>query len=297
MVRLLHIGIEAGNNKWIAAELKRRTIYAEIKPNESDHRIKKLFDDHKPECIFLQVQSEGVIGIDLIKYMAQSCVIINWCGDVRDPIPSWYYEFDQFCITAFSNMRDVDELECEFLQIGIDPKIYFAAKEQKEHDIVFFANRSLGFPLSGFRIETVDYLRQIYKHRFKLFGSWPMANGNFNSDQHEEAKQYRKSKIAISISHFNIGRYFSDRLIRAMGCGVFTLSHHYEGIENDFEVGKHLDTFKTLEELRQKIDYYLDHDAKRISIASAGCIHVHENFTTRNMVNDILKIYEKNKSK
>jgi spore maturation protein CgeB len=114
--------------------------------------------------------------------------------------------------------------------------------------------------------------------------------------QYEEAYTYASSSIAISYSHFNINRYFSDRLIRAMGSGCFTLSHHYDGIELDFEVGKHLDSFTSLAGLKEKIDYYLEHEDERNKIASEGYKHVHENFTTRNMVNDILRIYEKYKS-
>ena len=156
-------------------------------------------------------------------------------------------------------------------------------------------NWSAGFPLSPYRFKAVDMLHNVYKDRFQLFGGWHGCNGNLMRNQDGEANVYSKSKIGISISHFNIDRYFSDRLIRIMASGCFALSHHYEGIEKDFEIGTHLDTFKDLDELRQKINHYLTHEKERERIAAAGCELVHKNFTTDNMVNDILRIYEQTK--
>ena len=295
MVRLFHIGLTVHEDRWISKELKSRTIYEEINPHKPDDEIKKLFDSHKPELVFMQIQQEKVIDLGLIKYMNKTAILINWSGDVRDPLPSWFYDFDTYCFTCFSNIRDVKKIKGEYLQIGIDPEIFKKYSTEQNNDIVFMGNRSMCFPLSGHRVQAVDFLKANYKN-FKVYGSWTNADGNLMNDQYGEAKVYSAAKIAISISHFNIDRYFSDRLLRAMGSGCFTISHHYEGIELDFEVGKHLETFKDFNDLKEKIDYYLAHDDERNKIAFAGYEHVHKNFTTKNMANDILRIYEKNKS-
>ena len=243
----------------------------------------------------MQIQQAGLIGLPLLQHMSKKAILINWSGDVRDPLPQWFYDFDPYCITCFSNMRDVIKINGEFLQIGIDPKIYNPQPAEKKTDIVFMGNFSGGFPLSEYRLQTVEFIRTL-GYNFKVFGGWPGANGNLMRHQDEEAQEYREAKIGLSISHFSIDRYFSDRLLRIMGCGCFALSHHYPGIEIDFEVGKHLDTFKNACELEEKIKYYLQNEDERERIAAAGCELVHEKFTTKNMVDDILRIYEKNKS-
>lgn len=291
MVRLLHIGLTVGKNHWLSKELRKRTNYQEIRPSESDVLIRALFDSHNPDCVFMQIQQANMINLGLIEYMSKRSVLINWSGDVREPLPEWYFDFDKYCTTCFSNMRDVDLIKGEYLQIGIDPEIYNPQQYKLVNDLVFMGNNSNRFPLSAYRLQTIEFLRKRYD--IKVFGGWPGANGNLMNLPYEEAKYYGSSKIALSISHFDIGRYFSDRLIRAMGCGCFTLSHHYRDIELDFKVGKHLETFKTYEELTEKIDYYLQNDEARNKIALAGCKHVHKNFTTENMVNDILRIYHK----
>ena len=294
MVRLLHIGLTVHEDRWLSKELRKRTIYAEINPNQSDSDIKELFNYHKPELVFMQIQQEKVIGLDLIRYMASKAVLINWSGDVRDPLPSWFYDFDPYCVTCFSNMRDVKQIGGEFLQIGIDSEI-FKNRNQSiyTNDLVFMGNRSMCFPLSSYRDQAIEYLRKHFN--ISVYGGWPGAKDNLMNDQYEESNVYSRSKIAISISHFNIERYFSDRLLRAMGSGCFTISHYYEGIEIDFEVGKHLETFKDFGELKEKCNYYLAHEDERNKIAMAGCKHIHDKFAIENMVDDILKIYEKNK--
>ena len=297
-MKLFHVGLTACEGKWLSKEFSRRFEYAEILPNEDPRKIEAIYNSFKPDIVFFQIQNEsnGRNLTPLAQRFSHKSFVLNWSGDVREPLPGWYREFGKHCITAFSNMDDVNKMGCEYLQIGIDPEIYMDHGLVKTRDICFFANRSACFPLSGFRQEVTDFLRSQYKERFRIYGWWPGANGNFNSDQHAESRLYNSSKIAISISHFSRDRYFSDRLIRAMGSRCFTLSHDYPGIDKDFKVGVHLDTFRSKEELKEKIDYYTKYDKLREEIADAGCKLVHEKFTVKNMVDDVLRIYEKNKS-
>jgi glycosyltransferase involved in cell wall biosynthesis len=295
MVKLLHIGITAGEGKWLSKAFAQMTSYAEIKPKEPVDKIRNLYDSHKPDIVFMQIQESLPQLLPLVKRMSKECLVINWSGDVRDPLPKWYFDFDPYCVTCFSNMRDVKAIGGEYLQIGFDAEIFKRYKNTKGADIVFMANRSACFPLSGYRHEIVDNLRSFYGHRFKIIGGWPNCDGNLMYRQDEEAKFYSGSKIAISVSHFDISRYFSDRLIRSMASGCFTLSHHYVDIEKDFEAGKHLDTFTSIPDLKRKIDFYLERDAQRQLIARQGYEYVHKTFTTRHMVNNILKIYDKHK--
>ena len=294
MIKLLHIGIEACNDRWLSKELRKRTKYAEIKAQEEDVKIRALFDSHKPDCVFMQLQQADLVNIGLVEYMSKQAVVLNWSGDVRTALHQWYVDFDKHCVSCFSNMRDVNEIGGEYLQIGFDAEIFNYGKKAKCIDVIFMANQSMGFPLSEYRVEAVDYLRANCKN-FEVYGGWPGANGNLMRNQYGEAEYYRSSKIGLSISHFNIDRYFSDRLIRIMASGCFALSHHYTGIEKDFEVEKHLVTFHDFDGLREKIDYYLENEDERNKIAMAGCKHVHKNFTTKNMVNDILRIFTKYK--
>ena len=298
MLKLLHIGIDVKPVPiWISKALKAVTDYKEILPHAPANLIRQLYDSHKPDCVFMQIQSPG-FNIGLVEYMSKNSIVINWSGDVRDPFPQWYRDFNKYCVTCFSNMRDVREVGGEFIQIGTDPDIFKKWEAiDTGGDIVFMANYSPRFPLSEYRLHMVNFLKATYGKRFKMIGNnFPHTDGNLMNNQIGESQFYSGSKIAISLSHYNLERYFSDRLIRAMGSGCFTLSHYYEGISKDFQVCEHLDVFRDFEELKFKIDYYLSHEAERDRIADNGYEYVHKNFTSHKMAQDILKIYEKYKN-
>lgn len=81
-----------------------------------------------------------------------------------------------------------------------------------------------------------------------------------------------------------------------IGSGCMCLSHYFGDIEKEFEPGKHLDVWNTMDELFERIDYYLENDKERNKIAVAGSNHVHTNHTWINRMSDLTQIIEKYKS-
>ena len=68
------------------------------------------------------------------------------------------------------------------------------------------------------------------------------------------------------MNHYDdVPRFFSDRRLRIMASGAFCIANHNPGIEEDFEIGKHLVTFRQIREIPQLVNKYLrdDHAAAR----------------------------------
>jgi hypothetical protein len=257
-----------------------------------------------PDILFLQIQSDNIDGVStpelfipLIKELRnKGCKVINWNGDIRGGFPQWMAQMGAN-VTAFANMRDVRQCNGKFLQIGIDPVNFKKWDVKQTQDVVFMGNNyGNQFPLGQFRQEACRSLRR--KFDAKLYGKYEGSVGDLNVPdskrvfefQSAESKVYSGCAVAVSISHFHVERYTSDRLFRCMASGAFTLVHHYPSIEKDFEIGKHLDTFQSIPEMEEKVRYWLDHEEERSEIAEAGYIHVHENFTYKNMAQNILKL-------
>lgn len=308
MKRLLHIGCNVGTES-MPKYFREQCDYSEIKltKNINQELDKVIASNSLPDTIFLQIQSDQIDGINTNHLIGQSiktlrdrgCFVINWTGDMRNATPQWMIEFSQNVdITMFSNMRDVEycklkRINTGFLQQGIDTNIFTPnGQHTNAPDIVFLANNyGNQFPLSGYRRNVANALQIRYGDKFKLYGNgWNIPSGNLNHSQYEEAKLYRSSKIAISISHYNSSRYFSDRLGRSLCSGVAVLSHNYEGIEQDFKVGKHLDTFQDVNGLISKIDYYLTHENERSKLASQGQEYASKEFSYQNIVKQILEL-------
>jgi hypothetical protein len=228
--------------------------------------------------------------------------VINWTGDVREPVPRWYFDLGRhISLTCFSNEDDPAQLEKEgipssYLQIGFDPDTFYPGPEKKGDDIVFFGNNyGSTFPLSQLRFELAVALHKRYGKQFKVFGTgWPpvMKADNLNGKEDAEATIYRSCAIAIGCSHFDLRRYSSDRVFRAMGSGALYLTKHWPDIELDFDDGKDLVVWADVEDMLKKTDYLLEHPDEARKIAMTGCKKVHELHSWQARMEDVKKLYD-----
>lgn len=331
-MKVLHIGLMVNKNLNVGLSKAFRTFcdeYHEIELNKNaPEEIRKM--NFVPNIVFVQIQSNVVDGVptcgllnESMRYLRQAgAYVINWTGDIRLNTPAWMLEFESD-LTAFSNLRDVRNVrssgkKADFLQIGIDPQNFRANVDSQDvakyhynrltgsqiPDIVFMGNHSGQFPLSKYRKDVTNQLAKRYGSLFGTFGGGyenHVMNLNATPDNPErmqlyEAYIYNRAKIAISVSHFNEDRYFSDRLLRCVGSGCFTISHEYKGINIDWKVGEEIESFIGIADLFDKIDFYLDNAEDRELVALNGYRKVHSSHTYDQMVNDIFHLYIKNKS-
>lgn len=310
--KILHIGLcvtPDPNHGFKKAFIEHSSEYKEINPGEKNLNslIINMASVFKPDLVFMQIQTANVINQATIDCLhGLGCVIINWNGDVRDSTPDWMLQIGKKVISAYSNMRDVhntrgSNMRAEWLEIGYDPAIYTPhGPVQISKPIVFFGNNpdSRRFPLSGFRIQMCNFLRQKFAGNFGEYGFGPMAVGNFNNSQPTEAAAYRYAKIAINCSHYEIERYTSDRMFRILGTGkAICLAKWYPGCEELFKNRFHLVFWTDLNQLEGLIRYYMDpnNEGERIEIVKNGQELALREYSYDAMVKNIINIYNKYK--
>ena len=244
----------------------------------------------QPDLVFMQLQTGGVIApsdLETLRCLDKPPVVVSWSGDVRHPTPQHYFDTGRAIdMTLFTNLCDVESLRAAdvraaYLQIGFDEHTFtpFGSRSRKQTPPIVFLGSNYGrrFPLSGHRCEMVKALRTAFGNMVGVYGGgWPFQTRMLNEAQ--EAECYRSCAIAIHQSHYSYGRYFSDRLLRAMGSGAFVLAHRWPGMELDFVDGEHLVAWDSFEELVEKARHYLAAD-ERQEIADAGCELVHREHT------------------
>lgn len=298
-MKLFHLGLcvaEYPNDGLRNGLLPICSEYRELNcghPTVNDEAL-RIVDEFKPDLVFMQIQSANVIFPSVFRYISERALIINWTGDVRNTIPQWMLYVSPYCISAFSNMRDVRALPgSEYLEIGYDPTIFKPYGDVTPiKPIAFFGNHyGTQFPMSQYRLQMVQELSK--RPDFGVYGNYPNANGSFNSSQKAEAAAYRSVKIAINCSHYEIERYSSDRLLRILGTGVFCLCKAYPNMP--FVDGVHLRTWNTLAELQELCDYYMEHEDEREKIAKEGCEFAREFYDYYAMGRNILGIYNRRK--
>lgn len=306
-MKILHIGM-GSHMPALAEEISKLgeslfidwTAYIELGlKKQLDSNIESICKEFKPDVVFIHAQQPGVIDENNIHSLHG--FIINYTYDVLQPIPEWFKQIGKFInLTLFCNENDVktfitEGMNSDFMFPGYDHNIFkpdfSLIPSAKYGEIVFLGNDysdEHGFTMSSYRRDMVDFLKTTYSDRFKAYGNWKYNDGSLMFQEKKEAECYRECKIAISLSNFELDRYTSDRLFRIMGSGAFCLAKHYPGIFQDFEDKKHLKTWTNFSELKDNIDFYLEHDKIRNEIAKNGQLYVSNNFTWKHIAKKII---------
>ena len=230
-MNVLHVGINVVPN--LCIERAFRECGHHVKSVDwkdaaaTDRALTKALNN-PPDLLFMQLHEHT--GVDMAKVKAlkdAGTFVVDWFGDVRDPLPQAYVDrFNSVNVTACTNYPDVDAMlamghDARFLQVGYDELIYRPdGPSVPAPDIVFMGNNyGTRFPLSEARAAMVAAMREHFGPRFGVYGKgW--GAGSKHLDPYREAMTYRGAKVAINFDHFDRPGFFSDRYLRAMACGV-----------------------------------------------------------------------------
>lgn len=91
-----------------------------------------------------------------------------------------------------------------------------------------------------------------------------------------------------------VNRSISDdlnyRLMESLGTKSFLLTNNVPNLSDLFDIGKHLITYDSYQDLIEKVLYYSEHEEERLAIAEAGYQHVKETHTFVDRSQEILDV-------
>lgn len=102
---------------------------------------------------------------------------------------------------------------------------------------------------------------------------------------------FNNSKINVYVTPRAIRTGIPVRVLEIMACGGFVLTNYQEDLAREFEEGRHLEMYRSLDELLEKCDYYLAHEDKRASIAQRGYERVLKEYNFSRKLHDIFSDY------
>lgn len=200
-----------------------------------------------PDLCFAQFQRPDAITKrfpDALREMG--CFSVNWSGDVRHPLPSWYRDLARhFDVTSFTNIPDVQQIRAighraEFLQIGYCEKTFNTEGAGERSGVVFLGNNYKGdkFAESEGRREVVMAMAEAFPDDFMVYGmEWqgicPDKNYGGYMPEPESPSILKSALVAIGWDHFHRPGFASDRILRATACGCAVVNQYYEGIEQE----------------------------------------------------------------
>lgn len=219
--------------------------------------------------------------------------VVTYHLDAYMQIPDRWarYQSDPYML-ALDHFFTVDACQADWLNANtsvrghyLPPGVYGAEcyiSDQSSpyaNDVVFVG--SYGYHKSySMRPRLLDWLKQTYGDRFTHAGG-DSGTGPIRGD--DLNRLYASSKVVVGDSYIvdpnYPGKYWSDRVPETLGRGGFALVPRVFGLDESFAVGQHLATYEhgDFDDLRAKIDYYLDHDDEREKIRRAGHEHAKAN--------------------
>jgi spore maturation protein CgeB len=143
-------------------------------------------------------------------------------------------------------------------------------------------------------------LKQLKRYNIKIWGSKPPLwlkdpyLKNFHMGRPvwglEKAKTFRAAKIVLNSNHYSEIWGVNKRTFEAAGCGAFQIVDNLPGLEGLFEKGKEIVVFDDLQDLKEKIEYYIHHPEERREISNRACRRTHDEHTYEKRLERLLNI-------
>lgn len=288
-----------GQYKWgLRDALRRVGLVYELDYLAAPVNLARVVDTWQPHLVLTQFHSADPIGADAIAQARRFCpssVWVNWNGDVYKEAltaPPYIDLLKQMDIQLVVN-ADVIPFYAErgiasaYWQIGFEPVHYYP--DTAAHDVVFQGNA-----YSDVRKEFGRVLTAL-PYDIGLYGrGWERASGETLYAFDRAGALCRNAKITVGDNQYGDAGFVSNRLFETLGHGGFLLHQHVPELEalTGLVSGLHYVAFTDLDDMRQKIAYYLDpaHETERERIRRDGQAfvqsrhsfdaRVHELFTT-----------------
>lgn len=245
--------------------------------------------------VWVHTHAWDTAGIDsVLRHLKQVGVpIITYHLDAYMQIPDRWarYQADPYML-ALDHFFTVDQCQADWLNANtsvrghyLPPGVYgaecYISDKPSPHanEVVFVG--SYGYHKSyPMRPRLIDWLKKTYGSRFTHAGG-DSGTGPIRGD--DLNRLYASSKICVGDSYIvgpdYPGKYWSDRVPETCGRGGFALVPRVFGLEESFTDGEHLVTYEhgDFDDLRLKIDYYLEAEDEREKIRLAGHEHAKAN--------------------
>lgn len=249
---------------------KQEKILGARKRNEE---IIKLCNTRKPELVFFCKCN----GVDIS--------VVHECNKVSKTF-LWYmdplngnYNFELQEKIRHCTGAGLAKYEVYLLARQLNSKSYF---------LIEGFDPEWDYPIEGEKIYDVSFIGSLYggRQKYKALSNITFVDNAYNV---EHSMVVGKSKINLN---FTNGGGPSDRLYKIMAAGGFVLSEPFPHMDK-YGIAPNEDfiVFNNIEDLKEKINFYLINEKERNWIAQQGYNHVQQ-FSRNNLAKKVLDIIQ-----
>lgn len=260
----------------------------------------ELVENEKPDILF-NILVANEIEKETFLYLKKSTdtVLINWfCDDhwrFENTSVKWCWCFD-YCVTtydkALKKYENIGYTQSILSQWACNHYSYIKKDLGLKYEVTF-----VGQPHSN-RREIIDKLKQ-YNINVKCFGyGWNIENPEVSRiSQDEMIDIFNKSKINLNLanaSDISSPQQIKGRNFEVPGCGGFLLTSDVENLDKYYEIGKEIAVYSSIEDMAEKIKYYLSNEQDRKNIANLGYLRTMKEHTYEKRFDEIFNYVIKN---
>jgi len=143
-----------------------------------------------------------------------------------------------------------------------DSTLFHTSSEKRTFDVAIWGSSV------GERGDWIECLKKEYGSRFKHFGG--VYQGDEPLAAEDYAAQYRLTKIAVNTQTYPFRSQCKGKVRETLCSGAFLLEEDNPETRAFLPESLGVVYFSSKEDLKQKIDYYLEHEDEREAIALAG---------------------------
>ena len=203
--------------------------------------------------------------------------VLKW--EKGDTIFGMLSEQDVYELKGIFNLGDWIDIN-----LGYYLEVQFLSRKMAQIERVCILNAlALNHQVTLFSSESKEMLQNV-----RMCQKIPYEN--------DAPKVYQLSKINLNITLRSIESGVPQRIFDIMGVGGFVISNYQAELETLFTPGEEIVLFHDMEELVQKVDYYLHHEKERVRIAINGYLKVKNEYTYDKRLKCMLDIVEKQES-
>lgn len=195
-------------------------------------------------------------------------------------------------------MFEQNDVNHIYMKPGVYKKeCYLAESEGKKYDVLFVgggdrpgSESGYGHPEWPYRDKLIGWLYDTYKEKFTKYGHpQPTVRNKQLNQLYADTRVVVGDSVCLGFEH---SYYWSDRVYETIGRGGFLIHPYIKGLEEEFIDGENIVfyNYNDFDDLKRKIDYYLDHPKKREAIRAAGQEFVKNNATYHNRLERMLEI-------
>ena len=263
------------------------TLHRERGQEEMNRALLEMLERERPDVTLFALYLDEFIPTVVEDARRYTTTVAYFFDDIwrREFVAKWVPYFDRFTTPSWGMYQRSQAAGLPgpvYSPFGYNSAIYRRTEAPMRHDVSFVGGSH------PWRVFVIDRLRKAGFDVTVRGSFWP--GGKLG--QGEMVDMFNASRINLNLSNSRQwdARYllsswravrntlrtpkFRDgvkaRHFEIPGAGGFQLSYYAEGLERFFEIGDEVAIYLDLDELVEKVEYYLTHEAERERIARAG---------------------------